>query len=452
LLALGATAPVWMVACGNPADYERELGLTPLSRPSGFETMDPAVQAQYVELRGALDRLLVSGASERSWLGRAYGELGRWYHVYRFYQHARSAYRNAQTLDQREVRWPYYLGHVEMELSQLAAARAAFRRALVLSPGELEIEVWLAEAELDLGQPEAALPLLEHALEQDPRCVRALAALGRYLLAAHDYEGAAHRFEAALALQPSAALLHYPLGQAYRALGRLELARHHLELVPPPSRDQVLPALRDPMLDELRRINRGSQHHQLLGLRALKEGRGEQAIAAFRRAVEANPRRIDPHVKLAAALDQAGRRAAARAQLETLLRVQPNATIGHLMLAQFDLRDGAIEPAERHLRAALAIDPDHKEAHLRLARLLRRTSRPELALAELRQVLRLDPVHAEARYWEVACLLQLGRREQAELALRAALRALPDDTELPLLAQQLAAAGRRSPAEQTGRP
>ena len=88
--------------------------------------------------------------------------------------------------------------------------------------------VWLGGVHLDLGEPERAEPLFVQALSLQPRLVAAQFGLGRAALAKRDYRGAIDRFEQALAADPRATIIHYPLALAYRGLGDTARAEEHL--------------------------------------------------------------------------------------------------------------------------------------------------------------------------------------------------------------------------------
>ena len=73
-----------------------------------------------------------------------------------FLDPAERCFRNARTLEPGEMRWPYYLGHIERQKNEPAKAAALFEEALKLQPDHVPSLVWLGEMRLVEGRPEAA--------------------------------------------------------------------------------------------------------------------------------------------------------------------------------------------------------------------------------------------------------------------------------------------------------
>ena len=59
---------------------------------------------------------------------------------------------NAQTLAPTDIRWPYYLGHLNRDRGELATARTFFERSLELRPDDVASLVWLGDIHLRMGQ------------------------------------------------------------------------------------------------------------------------------------------------------------------------------------------------------------------------------------------------------------------------------------------------------------
>jgi tetratricopeptide (TPR) repeat protein len=115
------------------------------------------------------------------------------------------------------------------------------------------------------------------------------------------------------------------------------------------------------------------------GLRAEREGREEEATAAYRKALKADPGLAAAHTNLGGLAHRRGELAEARACFE----------------------------------AALAVDPEQPEARYNLACLLFEAGDAELAAAEWRRVLQLRPDFADAHYNLATALERLGGRRQA---------------------------------------
>jgi len=89
-----------------------------------------------------------------------------------------------------------------------------------------------AETARNHGQCSRAIPLYEQALVVRPGSSEALSGLGHCQLSSGDASGAITRFRATLDVNPSYALAHFGLAEAYRQLGRRrEAAREYREFL-----------------------------------------------------------------------------------------------------------------------------------------------------------------------------------------------------------------------------
>ena len=122
-----------------------------------------------------------------------------------------------------------------------SSARCALR------PDDVATLVWLGDVHLDQGQPELAEPLFAKALVAPAALVAALFGLGRAALARREYARRGRQFEQALAVDPRASIVHYPLALAYRGLGDTARAEAHLR-----QRGGVEVGPPDPLMEELR--------------------------------------------------------------------------------------------------------------------------------------------------------------------------------------------------------
>lgn len=414
--------------------------LLPLPAPPALETLDPQARRQLGERQAVVEDLLQDpGAADRR-LGRAFGELGKVYHAYRYMEEALVCYRDARLLDRSERAWAYYLGHTARALGETGAAEEAFRAALELRPGDVPSVVWLAETELDQGHLEAAEELFRQALAEDPRCARARLGLGRIALERQRFATAVEELEAARELQPRASEVHYALGLAYRGAGDPERAAEHFARV---STDHLRPrsvAMDDPLLAAVEALAGGAMAHEHRGLRAAARGDFQVAAVEFEQAVSLDPGRHDARHNLALALLRIGRRDEAVGELEALLEADPGHTPSRVLLAGVLAEEGSFEAAERHLRAAVEADPGSTLAHLRLGDLLLRTGRPEQALACYTRARELDPARGGAHLGVAAARLRQREYGQAAEGLQEAVAGLPGDRSLRRLLARLRAA------------
>ena len=77
-------------------------------------------------------------------------------HAAEYYEAAEPAYLNAQELMPRDVRWPYYLGHLYKSIGQTEKSIQSFERALERGPSEIATLTWLGRLYLEQGKPDVA--------------------------------------------------------------------------------------------------------------------------------------------------------------------------------------------------------------------------------------------------------------------------------------------------------
>jgi tetratricopeptide (TPR) repeat protein len=116
----------------------------------------------------------------------------------------------------------------------------------------------------------------------------------------------------------------------------------------------------------------------------LEEVAPEEAIAAYRRALEIDPGLADAHVNLGRLLHESGRTAEAEQCYRLALAARPEDETAafNLGVALQDL--GRLEEAAEAYESALEIDRELADAHYNLAGLYERLGRPEAAFRHLR--------------------------------------------------------------------
>ncbi len=116
----------------------------------------------------------------------------------------------------------------------------------------------------------------------------------------------------------------------------------------------------------------------------VEEEAPEEAMAAYRRALEIDPRLADAHLNLGRLLHERGEPGAAEAHYRQALAVRPDdATAAfNLGVALQDL--GRLEDAAEAYESALAVDRSLADAHYNLSGLYERLNQPEAAFRHLR--------------------------------------------------------------------
>lgn len=430
LLFIAALVTFGAIACtsdpnqrSTPVESSKDAhagSVLPVSLPD-LSSMDASVRDQIDAQYRAVRAVETAGAPAHD-RAQAYGDLGNLLLAAQSYDAAEPCYRNAQTLEPGEMRWPYYLGHVYMGQQQADKAIVAFRRALQLRPNDLAALVWLGTVYLNQGQAESAEPLFAQAIAMQPRDASAHLGLGRTALAKRDYARAVQELEQVLAIDPRASIAHYPLSIAYRALGDAAKADAQLrergttEVGPP-----------DPLMAEVRGLLESAAAEEQRGLRALESGDAAAAVAHLRHAVELAPDNPSTRHQLATALSLSGDARGAIAEFEETLRRSPAFTQAHYSLGVLLLANGRYGEAIDHLSAAVAQAPNDIRVRLQLGEALGRSRQFDKALVQYQHALTLDPQRADAQYGYAMSLVGLGRYADARDVLRQGATQHPDE-------------------------
>ncbi|MBM3773176.1 MAG: tetratricopeptide repeat protein [Acidimicrobiia bacterium] len=410
----------------------------PVALPD-VSALHPAVQKQ---MRGAYESLAQelrrSARSPRD-RGDIVGQMGMLFMATRFFDEAARCFNDAERSSPADFRWPYYRGHVHKNGGELSAAAESFERARRLRPDDLATLVWLGRAYLDLARPADAEARLLEALSIGSTQAAVRFELGRVAIAKRDYRRAIEHLTSAATLDPESLAVHYPLALAYRGLGDLEKATHHLERRGAQGSRQTSASASvpfpDPLLAALSGIVQTPQLYRERGLDAASVRNWAEAVKHFRLAVEADPAYAAMRVNLGSALEQIGDPRSALAQYEEALRLEPRLAEAHFGLADLLERGGRDADAIEHYRAAATAQPTFTAAHLRLADALRRTDHLEPALDHYRHALALEPADADARFGEAMVFVRLERYADARDRLAQAMQILPDQ---PMFRQALA--------------
>ena len=141
--------------------------------------------------------------------------------------------------------------------------------------------------------------------------------------------------------------------------------------------------------------SRNALAHLNLGLILQKQGRGDEAIAQWREALDIKPNYAEAHVNLGAVLADRG----------------------------------CVDEGIAHYRMVLSADPEQAEAHNNFGLILQRQKKVDEAIAHWQKALELRPDHAEARYNLANALVAKGRTDEAMTQYREALEVNPDYSE-----------------------
>jgi len=400
--------------------------------PPDLTGIDSAVQTQ---IREAQSRVATAHQNNLD-LSQAYGELGEIYQAYGLNDPSIACYGNAHVLAPNEFKWPYYLGYLFQTQGDTQQALTYYEIAWRLRPDDEPVVLRLAEADLRLNRLDDAERLYSQLIARNRQNVSALDGLGRVALAQHQFAKAVDYLNQALAIDPQAAYLHYPLAMAYRGLGNVEKTEAELAKHGP-----AAPTLVDPYVTELQNLKTGTANLWTRASQQMAAGDLSAAIETYRKLVEANA--SDPVAKtyLGTALARAGNTDEAIQQFNEALKKAPANTETHYCLGVVLAELGRDNEAIAHFQATIRGDSQFIEAHFQLANVLMRTQNYSQAATEYSKTVERDPKNAFASLMEAMALVRLSRYVDARSALERAHKTLPQDTDIAnALARLLAAA------------
>jgi len=249
-----------------------------------------------------------------------------------------------------------------------AGAERAFRRGIELAPDDAEIRNSLGWTLFQEGRSAEAVTEYERALAADPKHAKAHNNLALALVDLGRFDEAATHFKASLEIEPRAEIWS-DYGFALARQGRTEEARaayaKALDLDPScPSahRNLAVSFVQAGALEEAESHYRqalaskpSAETSNGLGYVLLRQGRMDDAIAEFQKAIDADPSYTPAYNNLADALARQGKFAEAEQVYERSLAVKPSVGV-YNALGAVQRRLGKTAEAEQQFAKAKALD------------------------------------------------------------------------------------------------
>ncbi len=163
---------------------------------------------------------------------------------------------------------------------------------------------------------------------------------------------------------------------------------------------------------------------------AMAEGRAEDAVAHYRRALCAAPEVVEIHYNLTAALEQVNRPGEAVDAARLGLTHRPDYAPLHVALANLLSQAGEGDAAWRHYETALSEDPDLASAWSGMGGHLMAVGSYELALEKLNKALKLNPKNYICLNNLAICQINLGRQHDALAVYRDLVALNPENAQL----------------------
>lgn len=182
-----------------------------------------------------------------------------------------------------------------------------YRESVALAPTDGDAWYDLAAALQDRGDPAEARSAIDEALRRDPNRSEGHNMLGVAVAHSGDAAGAAEHFRHAIAIDPRSARAYNNLGNALRDSGHADEALDAYRRAA-----ALAPRYPDPLNG--------------IGVLLVQQGRGRDALPYFERCIALAPAFDEARLNRAIALETAGDRPAALAQVEQLLNTMPKAS------------------------------------------------------------------------------------------------------------------------------
>jgi Flp pilus assembly protein TadD len=284
--------------------------------------------------------------------------------------------------------------------------RVASQPAAALThPAAIPKSVLDAEEAIAKKDYARAESLLTEATAREPKDHRAWYDLGFVLKVTDRLPEAVDAYRKSLALKPDEAATN-------SALGELLVASGH-------SAEGIL------FLAKAAKLNPSAANWMLLG-ESLAASDPAAAVDAYRSAVAASPKDIEPHLRAGAVLEAQKRYSEAEVSYRSALALDAKSAEALAGLTNVYIATDRVAEAESALRKYLVLDPSSAQARIQLGRLLARSGRADEAIAELESGIG-DPSDPKLARELAGLYLAAKKFDSAVPAFQSLLPALADD-------------------------
>ena len=291
----------------------------------------------------------------------------------------------------------------------------------------------LGAALLEAGLAKEAAGELDAAVKADLSNVNEIVLLARAYHEQKDDETAGRTLQSALARGMEAAPLFAALAEVYEGNGQIEKAipamRRAIQLDPKSEAFRfryamLLTSANAPqaavirLREALDDFPGSSKLWFAMGVAQFTDNKNQEAVNAFSRALEGDPKMSPALAYLGMICDDEGRVSDAVAYYQKAIAAEEPSAVNHYLIAEAftKLTPADDVQAQQHLKRALELDPGFLQAHVALGKLYLRANRFPDAAGELESVVRMDPTLAETYYQLSRVYTRLKRREDAQAA------------------------------------
>ena len=309
-------------------------------------------------------------------------------------------------------------------VGRLADAERLYRQILLAAPNHAETHYLLGTACHASGRAQESIAHLTQAVRLNPQHVAAHHYLGFVFEEMRAWDDAVANYQAALRLRPDDVEISQRLQRALaarNARGPLPRQQHNADDATAglPRAAELHPGDVDALtsLDSLTSLGGAFE----------RQGKFDEAVACFRRAIEVNADDFKAHYHLGTALAKRDALDEAEACFRRALALEPDDAESLASLSWILLRQERFDEAIAGYRRTLQLNPDLVVAHLELAMALKQQDKLDEAAACTRRALELQPKVAEAHFLHGSVLQRQGCFDEARAAYERAIALRPDE-------------------------
>lgn len=406
-------------------------------RPRAVPPEPPTVALEGVEktvadaITAARDQVRTKPDSAETW-----GYLGKLLMTHRFPTQAEPCFIEAEKLDPKQPRWPYYRALLHLHQDDqlvLTHLRRAVELADQYDSSNVAVRLRYAEALLEQGQTDEAEAQFRIAFPKAPQNPWLLYHRGLIALAKGDLSAAIERLTPLTnhpsARQKACAQLAMIYRRKQDERQATAFAQAAAQLPPDEPWD-------DPYVSEFRQLQRDAQGRLVQAKSLEAAGKVNEAVPLLKSINEESDNDL-ARLALGATLAKLGQYEEAEKALRNTLALYPDKVQAHYFLAAVLVLEGdraadkeaakaKYRDAAEHARRAIALKPDHGLAHLCLGRMLRILGQPDEGLKELRAAVACKPEEAQTHQYLGEALVEAGQTEEGRRHLELAKKLAPE--------------------------
>jgi len=395
-----------------------------------LDEADPAVAAA---VNRASARVRQTPRSAAAW-----GELGLIFLAHDFRAEALTCFREAERLDEREPRWPYFCG-LTLTQGDPDAAIPEFRRAVELWSDAAESpRLRLAETLLGQGWFDEAEEQFRRLLEIQPEdqavAARAELGLARVALERDDWPGSLAHLDRCASNPCTRKAAHALRAEIYQQQGDTEAAAREMRQADAAPADAPAP---DPFLEEMERRRTGKQALFARVSRLLDQDRIEEARIALQQGTRDYPDAAEAWLLLGRVQIRRQNYPAAEQALRVAVRLAPELVDAQFYMGVALFQQGNHRDAAAYFRRATELKPDYALAYYNLGQCLKREGKEAEAMTALHAAVHSKPHFAQAHASLGELLAHAGRKTEALEHLRHAVDLAPADAAIRQLLEKM---------------